>query len=69
MRLILVKSATVCFLMVGVEGFEPSPGGLKVRCAEPLTLHSRYCGSVLIYRANPEPNYGTQSDTIAYLVS
>lgn len=27
--------------MVGPEGFEPSPGGLKVRCAKPLTLRSR----------------------------
>ena len=32
--------------MVGPEGFEPSPGGLKVRCAKPLTLRSRIgpCG-------------------------
>ena len=30
----------MCFYMVGPEGFEPSPGGLKVCCAKPLTLRS-----------------------------
>ena len=29
-----------CFYMVGLPGFEPGPGGLKVRCAKPLTLQS-----------------------------
>jgi hypothetical protein len=30
----------MCFYMVGLSGFEPEPGGLKVRCAKPLTLQS-----------------------------
>jgi hypothetical protein len=29
----------MCFYMVGALGFEPSLGGLKVRCAKPLTLY------------------------------
>ena len=34
------RSTSVFLYMVGLPGFEPGPGGLKVRCAKPLTLQS-----------------------------